>query len=176
MSAYPPSRVARVGTWLVNIAGHDAASADDNILADTNRQDRAIGSKAHARAYPGGLPSSSIATRWATAQPVIDEHHPMADEAILANGDQLADEAVGLDAGPGTDHGLALDLAERADQDIIAKCGPVDVAWGVDDDPLTRGDIPNPALTDLEGHVVRPSLECWALNRIGISVPVSMDS
>ena len=51
---------------------------------------------------------------------IVDEHHAMRDEALLADCDELADERVRLHARARSDRDVALDLDERADEDVVA--------------------------------------------------------
>src|ERR1700744_164732 len=72
---------------------------------------------------------------------VVDEHHAMADEAILPDRHQFADEGMRLHAGARADDGPLLDLGEGTDEAIVADPAFIEVA-GLDDlDPHAERDV-----------------------------------
>ena len=84
------------------------------------------------------LPS---ARRTAGRERVIDEHHAVTDEAILADRHQFADERMRLHAGAGADADALLDFGKRPDKAIVADLAAVEIA-GLDDlDPRAELDV-----------------------------------
>ena len=62
----------------------------------------------------GGLPLGLIATRRsAGGEQIVNEHHPVPDKAVIADGHELTDEGVGLDLCTVADDHSFLDFDER---------------------------------------------------------------
>src|SRR5437899_11235346 len=68
-------------------------------------------------------------------EPIVDEHRPVRDDTVIADGHELADECVGLDAAPLANDDVSLDLDERADEAVITDGASVQV------DRLDEGDV-----------------------------------
>lgn len=71
----------------------------------------------------------------AAAEQVVGEGDAVADKAVFAGGDVFAQERVGLDAGAGADHAVALDLNKRPDEYAALQRTFIEVNW------LNNGDI-----------------------------------
>src|SRR6185312_12738161 len=59
---------------------------------------------------------------------VVDEHHTVTDEAVLADGDEFADEGMRLHARARADHGALLDLGEGTHEAIVDDDTAVEIA------------------------------------------------
>ena len=87
---------------------------------------------------------------------VVDEHHAVADEDLVADLDSVADERVALDLAALADARAALHLHERADARVVPDRAAVEVREGVHDDALAESDVGDQAMscgvTRLERH------------------------
>src|SRR5262249_12841441 len=72
---------------------------------------------------------------------VVVEHHPVADEDLVADLDAAADEAVALDLAARADGRILLDLDERPDPRLDADPAAVEVRKRVDDDAFAELDF-----------------------------------
>src|SRR6185436_13761371 len=135
-------RVARVDARAGDVARDDRTGADHDVVADGDRQQGRVRPDRDAVADPGCAPSLALAARRAAfGKRVVDEHDAVADEAVAADLDQLADERVRLDPGARADDGAALDLDERADEAVIPQCALVDVGRLDDADALAAANV-----------------------------------
>lgn len=80
------------------------------------RQNGAAAAYGDVIAEGDGYPALRVGVWPAAAEQVIGEGDAVADKAVFASGDVFAQERVGLDAGAGADHTVALDLDERPDE------------------------------------------------------------
>jgi hypothetical protein len=68
----------------------------------------------------GRSPKFRFSRRATIAEQVVNEHGAMRNEAVVANGDEVADERVGLNPAPLADGCTLLYLNERSDESFIA--------------------------------------------------------
>lgn len=81
------------------------------------------------RVAPQGL----VASRGTpSGKGVINEHYTVTDKAVLANFNQLADEAMALDPGPRANRDRFLNLNKRPDKTLITDIASVKIN-GLDD-------------------------------------------
>lgn len=93
-------RIAGINAGGVNALGDHAAGANDDIIADVDWQNGRVGANAYIVPDPGAAPERLVTPRGTTRdKEVIYEHDPMADETIISNLDEFANEGVGLDLG-----------------------------------------------------------------------------
>ena len=117
-----------------NIAGHDAAGADDRMFADdqsaedrTTRSDRRPTADPRFEQFPVSLPLRlTIATRRARIA-VIGKHHPVADEYLVLDGHSLANKRVAGDLAACADPDSLLDFHEATDASLIADFAAVEI-------------------------------------------------
>ena len=79
---------------------------------------------------------------------VVDEHRSVADEAILADGDEFADECVTLHAGSWADADPFLNLNEGADEGAVSQCASIEIDRFDHGDVVAEFDIDDAALVD----------------------------
>ena len=90
----------------------------------------------------GGLPLRRVASCGpARLKEVVDEHDAMADEALVADGDQFADEGMRLDARVRSDGDVSLDFDERPDECVVAQLAPVEVDGLYQSDVFAEGNV-----------------------------------
>ncbi|GCC41196.1 hypothetical protein chiPu_0025266, partial [Chiloscyllium punctatum] len=116
----PARRIAGIRTWCRDVLGHDRSGADDDVVGNPDRHDRGVGADRHPVADHGLAPQLlASARRSAGGEGVVDEHHAVPDEAVLADGDELADEGVRLHAGARPDRHALLDFGEGPDEAVV---------------------------------------------------------
>ena len=117
------------------------------------------------------------AGRPAGREGVVDEHHAMADEAVLADGHQLADEGMRLHARARADYRALLDFGEGADEAVVADAAAIEIA-GLDHlHARAEGDVADAGLVQLGPvHDTTPSRLSFGVKCSGTSCPVSIDS
>ena len=117
------------------------------MVADGDGQDSGIGSDRNVVADAGRFPKRLVAPgRPAGGKQVVNEHHPVGDDAVVADGDQFAHKGVRLDLASLSDDDILLDLHKRADKRVIADAEPVKVGWLDDGDVVAELDV-----ADLDG-------------------------
>ncbi len=133
--------------------------------------------------YCGRHPQFFLPARWTAGyEGVIDEHHPMADEAIAADGNEFADEAVRLYARPRANGHAALDFDERTDEAVVADLAVVDVDRfddfniGAESHASDANLLENWLIGNFCVHGASPRRHWRGLNLSWTSRPVSMDS
>lgn len=129
-------RIAGVNAGLDDIFGNNGAGSDHDLIADRNRQDGGIGSDTDAVAKFSVSPKRRLFRRSAGSEKVVDEHRPMRDETIIANGDELADERVRLNPATLPDLCPFLDFNERPDEGVVADFAAIEI------DRLHDSDVP----------------------------------
>jgi hypothetical protein len=75
----------------------------------------------------GRPPKLWFSGRSTLAEQVVNKHGAMRNETVVANGNQIANERVGLDPTPLPDDCAILDLNERPDEGIVADVAAVQV-------------------------------------------------
>ncbi len=68
----------------------------------------------------------------------------MAYEAILSNGDELADKSMALDSSSSTDGDILLDLDKWPNKYVITDWTTIDVAWLNNSNVFSKGYINQP--------------------------------
>ena len=81
-------------------------------------------------------PKLRFSRRAADSEKVVDEHRPMRDETIIANGDELADERVRLNPATLPDGSPFLNLDEWPDEGVVADFAAIEI------DRLHDSDVP----------------------------------
>ena len=120
--------VSRIGTCLCDILGNHATCSNDNIITDTDGHDSRIRTDAHAISNAGCFPLGLITARWAAdSEWVVDEHGPMTDEAVLANGHKFANESVALHACACANRHPTLDFHKGSNKHTITQYATVEV-------------------------------------------------
>ncbi|MGX1283756.1 hypothetical protein AB7M50_002881 [Bradyrhizobium elkanii] len=115
--------------------------------------------------------------RAAGGERVVDEHHPVSDETILADGNELADEGMRLHPCARPDDDALLDFCEGADEAVVAELAAIEVAGLNDLDAFAEGDIAHAGLMHLRPvHETTPSRLSRGVKRSATSSPVSIDS
>ena len=113
-------RVADIDAGLVDVPRHNRTSTDDCSVADGHRQNRCVRTDGHMIANICRPPQFSLAARRSSGcERVIDKHDPVADEAILADLDQLADEAMRLHLCTRAKLDTGLDLNKWANEAVV---------------------------------------------------------
>src|SRR6185437_295309 len=141
-----------------------------------DRHDGGVGADRDAVADHGLAPQLLVAARRSPdGEGVVDEHHAMPDEAILADGDELADEGMRLHARTCADHRALLDLGEGTNKTIIADAAAIEIA-GLDHlHARAEGDVTNAGLVQLGCvHDVIPSRLSLGAKCNDTSSPVSI--
>lgn len=87
-------------------------------------------------------------SRAAIREEVVDEHNPMPDEAVIANGDQFANKCVRLDAGVGTNCYAPLHFNEWADETVIPNFASVKIDRLNQRHFFTKDDVDDSTLQD----------------------------
>src|SRR5882757_4459484 len=174
----PARRIAGIGAGHRNILGHHRSCTDDDVVGDSDRHDRRIGADRNPVADHGLAPQISASTRRASGgERVVDEHHAVPDEAVLADGDQLANEGMRLHAGARPDDDALLDLGERADEAVVTELASIKIARLDDLDACAERDVADACLMHLRpGHDTTPSRPSRGMKRSATSAPVSIDS
>jgi hypothetical protein len=72
---------------------------------------------------------------------IVDEHHTVADEAVVTDGHEVADERMRLNPAPAADGGATLDLDERADERVGTNAASVQVRGLDHRDVLAEFDV-----------------------------------
>ncbi len=172
-------RVAGVDAGLGDVARDHGAGADDDVIADPHRQQRGVGADrdamTHARDAPQVVPT---ARRSADGEQVVDEHHAVADEAVVADLDQFANESMRLHPRARADAHAFLDLDEGPDEDLIAEFALVHVG-GLDDAHATAaGDVTHRGLFEFGRAHLKPCPRRLCSTRKGsvTSRPLAIDS
>jgi hypothetical protein len=80
----------------------------------------------------GRPPKLRLPRRATITEQVVNEHGPMRNETVVANGDEVADERVGLNPAPLADGCTLLYLNERSDESFIADFTAIQVCWFYD--------------------------------------------
>src|ERR1700744_2539923 len=97
-------RVPGIAARRHDVPGYHRTGTDDHIVDDPYRHDRGIRSDRNPVADDGLAPKLLFsACRRPGRKRVVDEHHAMADEAILPDRHQLADERMRLHPGARAD-------------------------------------------------------------------------
>lgn len=112
---------ARVESTFCNIACYHCACADDDIIADMDRQNGRIAAYADIAAYVRAFPLAFVCCWCAGGKGIVDKHHAVSYEAVIAYARERADEAMALDPAVIPDIHIALDFDKWTDEDIIAK-------------------------------------------------------
>jgi len=124
------------------VFGHDSAGTNYSAVADRNRKNRTVGAQRNGVANLRRTPFRLVTPRRSAAgECVIDEHDSMANEAIAANLDKLAQKAVRLDPRARTDRNTPLNLDKRPHEAIVTNLAAVKVGWLYDNDSGTKFDI-----------------------------------
>jgi hypothetical protein len=154
----PARRIAGVGTRNRYVRGHDRAGTNYDIIDDAHRQDRSIGADRNPIADYGFTPKLPCLGRTTRRESVVDEHHAMADKAILAYRHQFADETVGLYPGARTDNRALLNFGKRPDETIVANFAAVQIARLYKCDALTEFNVAHSSLMQFRRvHDATPS-------------------
>jgi hypothetical protein len=123
-TALKPTKEARgiagVNAGLDDIFDNNCTGSYDHLVADRNREDGGIGSDTHMIAESSRPPKLGFSRRATDSEKVVDEHRPMRDETIIANGDELADERVRLNPATLPDGSPFLNLDEWPDEGVVA--------------------------------------------------------
>src|SRR5260370_24645438 len=95
-------RISGIGAGGGDVSGHDGACSDHDIVDDTHRHDRGVGSNRNPIAYHGLAPQLlARPPRTAGHERIIDEHNPMAHKPVFSDCHQLADDGMRLHADTG---------------------------------------------------------------------------
>jgi hypothetical protein len=150
--------IASVGTGSRYVRGHDRAGTNYDIIDDAHRQDRSIGPDRNPIADHGLAPKLLCLGRTTGRESVVDEHHAMADKAILANRHQFSDETVGLYPGARTDNRALLNFGKRPDETIVANFAAVEIARFYNGNALTEFNVAHSSLMQFRRvHDATPS-------------------
>ena len=128
--------IAGVNAGLDDIFGNNSAGSDHDLIADRNREDGGIGSDTHVIADSSRPPKLRFFRRATGSEKVVDEHRPMRDKTIIANGDELADERVRLNPATLPDSSPFLNLHEWPDEGVVADFAAIEI------DRLHDSDVP----------------------------------
>lgn len=120
------------------------------MVANAYGQNSGIGTDGYVIAYLSGLPQLFAALCRATfAEEVIDEHDAMTDEAVIAHGHQLTDEAMGLYFASLPYAYVLLYLYKGTNEGIVAYGATIKVDRLYHGDVLPEGDVFDSDLTGL---------------------------
>ena len=119
------SGIAGVNAWDGNVLGNNRTGSYHHVIADRNREDGGIGSDTHMIAKLGGAPKFWFPGRTAVTEQVVNEHGAVRNETVVPDGDELANERVGLNPAPLTDGCSFLNFNERSDEGVIADVAAV---------------------------------------------------
>jgi hypothetical protein len=87
--------VSSVDSRLRDIACYDASRADDDVITYGYWQNCGVASDRHPITDPGAFPLRFVTSgRSAGSKKIVDEHHTVTDETIVADIDELADKTV----------------------------------------------------------------------------------
>lgn len=128
------------------------------------------------------FPLAPVATcRSAYGKLVVDEHHAVANKAILPYGNELTDEGMGLDPRSGSDANVALNLAEGPNEAVVAYGATIYVHGLHEFHIASEGNVHDSRLSLIRTVVhcadpSRPKRHSLGANLSGTSQPVSTDS
>ena len=161
-----------------DVRGDDRARPDHDVVGDAHRHDRGVGADRNPIADHGLAPQFLVAARGAAGREgVVDEHHAMADKAVLADRHQFADEGMRLHAGARADAHALLDFGKRPDKAVVADLAAVEIARLDDLDPRAELDVAHAGLMHFGlVHDATPSRHSRGVKCSGTSWPVSIDS
>src|SRR5262249_29806952 len=131
-----------------NVSGDDGACADQGSFPYRHTaEDTRVGADRRTVAHNRQLERPVVVSLHVTLVvgsarvAVIVEHHPVADEDLIADLDAAADEAVALDLAARADDRALLDLDERPDSRFVSDPAAVQVRERVDDHAFAELDI-----------------------------------
>src|SRR5262249_28759505 len=143
-------RITGIGARRHDVLGYHRTGTDDHIIGDGDRHDGGVGADRDAVADHRFAPQLFLAFgRPADREGVVDEHHAMADEAVLADGHEFADEGMRLYARARTDLGALLDLGEGTDEAIVADAAAIEIAGLHHLRARAEGDVADAGLVQL---------------------------
>jgi len=80
---------------LVDVFGYDSSGSDDDAIADVHGKNGGVAPDGDLVADFRWHEVRAISRRWASVlESVVDEHYAVANEAIVADGDEFANERV----------------------------------------------------------------------------------
>jgi hypothetical protein len=148
--------IARVNAGFGNRARHDTTRPNHDIVADFDGQYGRVRSYRDPVSNGRCLPQVLVASGRSTGcKNVVHEHYAVANEAVFADRNQLADKRMRLDPGATPDPDRSLDFDERADENTIPDLATIKVDWLYNGDTLAEYDI---ADADREALACRPGV------------------
>ncbi len=143
------SGVSTVDAGLTNVFSDHTACANDDIVANIDRQNRGIRANGNTIAYHSRFPLRLIASsRTTRRKQIVDEHGAVANEAIITNCHQFANKRMRLNTTAITYRDSFLDFYERPYETIVTNLAAVQITWLNNRYVLTKLDVSN---RDLEG-------------------------
>ncbi len=86
----------------------------------------------------GRLPGFRIGVGTAVGKEVVDEHHAVTDEAIIADAYEFANERVGLDTSASANANSFLDFHKGTNKGIVTKLAFVEIYWLYDGHAIAK--------------------------------------
>src|SRR4029077_11323434 len=140
--------IPRINSGNAYILGNDCAGSNDHLIANRHWEDRSACSDTYTFSKFGRPPELRIFRRSAGAEQVVNKHRAMRNEAVIANGDEIADECVRLNPASFADSHSLLYLYKWADETVVSNRAPIEIDRRHHGDVFTEGYIDNPCVAD----------------------------
>jgi len=125
-----------------NVLGYYRPGANHHVVANRDRQNRGVGSDTDVVSYASVEPALAVPMSGsAGAEEVIDKHDPMRDDAIVANGNTFADEAMGLHLAATANPDAALDFYKWTNSAFSPYFATIKIDGLGDTDVASKADI-----------------------------------
>lgn len=137
------SGIAGINTGDADVLGHNGARADDDMIADCNREHRGIRPDTYTVAKPCCPPKIPFRYRSASNEQVVNKHRAVRNEAVVANCNELTNKRVRLNPASLPDSYSLLYLYKRPDEATIANRASIEIDRLHDRDVFTKRYIDN---------------------------------
>ena len=130
-----------------NVLGDNATGADEGAFADCDAAkqggigaDRGSAFHQCGEALPVCFGLQAAANIGSAGEEVVGEHHAVADEDLILQGDTLADEGVARNLAAVANLGSLLNLNEGANLDLVANLAAIEIGEAEDADIAAKLD------------------------------------
>jgi hypothetical protein len=137
-------RITGIYPWLHDVLCNDRTRPNDDMAANRYRQDRGIRADTHMIADFGCRPERAVPVcRAAGPKKVVDEHHAVGDDAVVADDNKVANKSMRLDFAAFADDGAALNLYKRAHEGVVSNGTAIKIGRLDNRDVVAKSDVHN---------------------------------